>query len=83
MTKNLNQETAKVKFSVSKRSERFSPEPIFGTKEIEGNFEETIKYFLRLGHDITISNSSSNSNIVGLDVDFDLEIQDVTFEEED
>ena len=72
------------KISISKRSERFSPDGgIFGTKVIEGNLDETLTYLMRTyGHDVNVSNDSSNSNIVGLGVDFDLEIQDEEDDEE-
>ena len=75
-----------IRVAVSKRSERFDPSPAYGTVEWEfKNLEEAISRLnelLQEQYDFKVSIASDNSNIVGLGVDYDIEIQDVTFKDD-
>lgn len=71
-----------IKVSVSRRSERFAPEG--DTKVFEYmNLEDAIEEIYNLAEcDVKVSIASDNSNIVGLGVDYDIEIQDVDYDDE-
>ena len=73
-----------IKVSVSRRSERWSPDG----NEVEvfehNNLEEAIKqvWILTEDQNLIVSCASDNSNIVGLGVDYDIEIQDTQLDDE-
>ena len=71
-----------IKVSVSRRSERFAPQ---GGTEVQdySDLETAIKEICDITEsDVKVSIASDNSNIVGLGVDYDIEIQDVDYDDE-
>jgi len=73
-----------IKVSVSRRSDRWSPDG--GNVDIHNfvNLEEAIKVISETTEsDIKVSIASDNSNIVGLNVDYDFEVQDKKMEDDE
>lgn len=72
-----------IKASVSRRSERYSPDGNKVEVHDYSDLETAIREICDITEsDVKVSMASDNSNIVGLDVDFDIEIQDVELDEE-
>jgi len=73
-----------IKVSVSRRSDRWSPDG--GKVDIHNfvNLEEAINVISETTEsDIKVSIASDNSNIVGLNVDYDFEVQDKKMEDDE
>lgn len=65
-----------VKISWFRQTERFAPDSKGAIVQDFGSLESAVLGLLWYGHDLKISKKDDNPNIVGLGVDYDIEILD-------